>query len=115
MAFDLGLAERIRKATEGSSGWTERKMFGGIAFMLRGNMCCGIIDDRLMVRVGPDAYEKTLAMPHVKPMDFTGKPMRGFIYVEPAGTKNIAALRKWIALGVAAPKPAKAKTGRVRH
>jgi len=115
MAFDPDLAERIRKAIEGDSGWTERKMFGGIAFMLHGNMCCGIVDHRLMVRVGSDAYEKALAMPHVKPMDFTGKPMRGFIYVEPAGTKKIAALRKWIALGVAAPKPAKAKSGRGRH
>ena len=112
MAYDTGLAERIRKALDGSAGWTERKMFGGLAFMRRGSMCCGIVNKQLMVRVGPDAYEKTLALPHVRPMDFTGRPMRGLIFVEPAGTKTLVSIRKWIALGAAAPKPPRAKTGR---
>ena len=115
MAYDNKLAETVRHALDGEVGWTERKMFGGVAFMLRGKMCCGIVNDQLMVRVGAEAYEKTLALPHVRPMDFTGKPMRGFVYVGPEGTKTVAAARKWIALGAAAPKPAKSKSSRKRH
>ena len=115
MAYDDALAEKIREALEGQSGWTERKMFGGLAFMLHGNMCCGIVDQQLMVRVGPDAYERTLALPHVRPMNFTGRPMRGFIYVDPPGTRTVAALRKWIALGAEAPTPSKTRTGRKVH
>ena len=118
MAFDNALAEKIRRALDGSAGWTERKMFGGLAFLLHGNMCCGIVDRRLMVRVGQDAYEKTLALPNVRPMDFTGRPIRGFIYVEPPGTKTLASIRKWIAVGAAAPKPVRAgrkNAGRKTH
>ena len=67
---------------------TEKKMFGGIAFMLNGNMCCGVINDLLMARVGRDRYEASLALPHVRPMDFTGKPMTGYVYVEPGGYRE---------------------------
>jgi TfoX/Sxy family transcriptional regulator of competence genes len=112
MAYDEKLAAKIRSVLEETAGWTERKMFGGLAFLRHGSMCCGIVGQQLMVRVGPEAYEETLDMPHVHPMDFTGRPMRGFIYVDPAGTKTVAAIRNWIARSAAAPKPYRAKPAR---
>ena len=75
-------------------------MFGGIAFMVRGNMCCGVIDDRLMVRVGPDAYNKVLRLAHAEPMDFTGKAMRGMVYVSSEGTRTSRQLRTWVQRGL---------------
>jgi TfoX/Sxy family transcriptional regulator of competence genes len=75
----------------------EKKMFGGIAYMVRGNMCCGVIGDRFMVRVGPDGYAAALPRPHAKPMDFTGRPMKGFVYVEPAGFAPAGGLEAWVA------------------
>ena len=79
------LAERIRGALRGRDGVTERKMFGGIAFMVGGNMAVGVIRDDLMVRVGPDAHDEALAQPHVRVMDFAHRPMKGMIYVAPDG------------------------------
>ena len=86
-------------------------MFGGLAFMARGHMCCGLVQARLMVRVDPQAYDRLLEEPHVRPMDFTGKPMRGFLYVEPGGIASAPALRRWIgrALAFAEGLPPKAK------
>ena len=75
MAFDESLADRIRDVLVARAGVSERKMFGGIAFMIAGNMACGVIGDDLMVRLGPDA-EKALEEPHTRPMDFTGRPMK---------------------------------------
>jgi hypothetical protein len=74
-------------------------MFGGIAFLLRGKMFCGIAKDDLMVRVGPERYEASLATKHVRPMDFTGRPMKGYVFVAPAGTARQAAVDKWVGLG----------------
>ena len=96
MTYDVRLAERIRKTLARRKGITEKKMFGGIAFMLNGNMVCGVVMDDLMVRVGPDHHDEALAQPHARPMDFTGRPMKGFIYVAPAGCKTDAALGKWV-------------------
>jgi len=109
MAFDEAVAERIREALEGAPNVVEKRMFGGIAFMVRGNMCCGVIGDRLMLRVGPDGYEATLSRTHAKPMDFTGRPMKGMVYVEPAGFASSRDLKKWIgkAMGFALSLPAK--------
>ena len=76
-------------------------MFGGLAFMARGHMCCGLVRARLMVRVGPNEYERLLAEPHARPMDFTGRPMRGFLYVEPAGGATARALRTWVGRALA--------------
>jgi TfoX/Sxy family transcriptional regulator of competence genes len=76
-------------------------MFGGLSFLLRGNMCCGIAKGELMVRVGPDAYEKALARKHARPMDFTGKPLEGYVYVAPPGTRSRRDLQGWIEQGVA--------------
>ena len=100
MAYDETLAQRIREALAGREGLTEKKMFGGMAFMLRGNMCCGIVRDQLMVRVGPEGHQEALARPHARPMDFTGRPMKGMVYVGPEGTKSDAGLAAWLRLGV---------------
>src|SRR5512134_2495776 len=96
MAYDEAVAERVRGALGNTPDVVEKRMFGGIAFMVRGNMCCGVIGDRLMLRVGPEGYEAALAHPHVKEMDFTGKPMKGLVYLEPAGFASPRDLGKWI-------------------
>jgi len=96
MAYDEKLAGRVRKIVSGMRGSSERKMFGGIAFMLRGNMCSGVINDLLMARVGPAAYEECLKLPHARPMDFTGKPMKGYVYIEPGGYETDEQLKGWI-------------------
>ena len=71
-------------------------MFGGIAFLLGGNMCCGVIRDLLVLRLGPRAAENALRQPHTREMDFTGKPMKGMVYVEPEGIATEAALQRWL-------------------
>jgi hypothetical protein len=96
VAFDEGLAERIRDLLSDRRGVTERKMFGGVAFMLNGHMFVGIVGDTLMARVGPDSYAKALAQKHVREMDFTGKPMKGYVFVDPEGFESDAALEGWI-------------------
>ena len=85
MAFDEGLAERVREALRDRRDLTEKKMFGGLCFLLGGNMCCGIVGDELMLRVGPEQYEPVLARPHAREMDFTGRALRGMVYVGSAG------------------------------
>ena len=98
MAYDEGLAERLCEVFADRGDIVEKKMFGGIAFMHAGNMCCGITDDLLMARVGPDTYEQALARPHTREMDFTGKSLKGFVYVEPAGFAEDSELREWTEL-----------------
>ena len=99
MAFNAEIADRVLKVLEGREGLTERKMFGGIAFMLNGNMCCGVTNDDLMVRVGADGLEYALDQPHARPMDFTGRPMKGFVFVD-AGAVGDRVLRQWVQRGV---------------
>ena len=99
MAYDEGLAERVRQALQGHGSISERKMFGGLAFMLNGNMCVGVEKDNLMVRVGPDKYEEALDKSHARLMDFTGRPMKGFVYVTPEGVQTDPALKEWVAMG----------------
>lgn len=96
MAFDEGVAQRIREVLEGRPDIVEKKMFSGLAFMQAGHMCCGIVGETLMARVGPDAYDSALDFPHVRPMDFTGKPLKGFVYVEPDGFLEDDELRAWV-------------------
>jgi TfoX/Sxy family transcriptional regulator of competence genes len=100
VAYDEKLAKRVRDVLGYTQNVTERRMFGGIAFMVRGNMCCGVLDDKLMVRVGPVAYDKVLRLTHSREMDFTGKAMRGIVYVVPEGTKTARQLRTWIQRGL---------------
>ena len=111
MAYDEKLAGRVRTLLAKRKGLTEKKMFGGLAFLLGGRMCCGVLKDDLMVRIGPERYAAALARPHVRPMDFTGKPLSGFVYVSPRGIKTGAALAKWLraASEYAASLPAKKK------
>ena len=104
MAFDEALAARVRKSLGERPGLSERKMFGGLAFLLHGNMCCGVTNDDLMVRVGLDGREPALTRPHARPMDFTGRPMKAFVYVGPEGTRTDHDLRVWIARGLAFDK-----------
>ena len=99
MAYNAEIADRVLKVLEGREGLTERKMFGGIAFMLNGNMCCGVINDDLMVRVGADGLEDALDQPHARPMDFTGRPMKGFVFVD-ADAVGDRVLRQWVQRGV---------------
>ena len=100
MAYNEELAARIRTSLEGRPGVIERKMFGGIAFLIHGNMSCGVINDDLMVRVGPDSHQASLALPHARPMDFTGRPMKGMVFVGPEGINDYGALSGWIDRGV---------------
>jgi TfoX/Sxy family transcriptional regulator of competence genes len=100
LAYDEAIAGRIRELFPTAGEVTEKKMFGGIAFMLRGNMCCGVIGDKLMLRVGADGHEGALRLPHAREMDFTGKPMKGFIYVDPAGFRSGKSLKRWVDMAV---------------
>lgn len=98
MAFDEGVAQRLREVFADHQDITEKKMFGGIAFMHRGNMCCGVVNDILMARVGPGAYPEALKKPHTREMDFTGRSLKGFVYVDPPGFAEDQQLREWIDL-----------------
>lgn len=101
MAYDEELAARIRRQLDGHDGVTERKMFGGIAFMRNGNMICGVVKDELMVRVGAEAYADALARPHARPMDFTGRPMKGMLFVGADGIRCDNGLSSWTGLSLA--------------
>lgn len=101
MAYDEELADRVREALgEHDVGLSERRMFGGLAFMANGHMACGVLGDDLMVRVGKDHHEDALAQPHAREMDFTGRPSSGMVYVAPAGTRSDADLAGWVRRGL---------------
>ena len=100
MPYDDQLARRVREVMTGHDGVVERRMFGGLCFMVQGNMVLGVDKDRLMVRVGPDRYEEALEQPFVGLMDITGRPMRGFVFVQPEGLLKEGDLREWVGWGV---------------
>jgi TfoX/Sxy family transcriptional regulator of competence genes len=100
MAYDEGVAQRVRELLADRTDVGEKRMFGGLAFMVRGHMCCGIIGDELMVRCGPDAYDKTLERPHAREMDFTGRALKGFVYVAEEGFEDDADLESWVRAGL---------------
>jgi TfoX/Sxy family transcriptional regulator of competence genes len=95
MAYDEDLADRAREAMPAGAEVTERKMFGGLAFLLEGHMFAGIVGSELMVRIGDEAAEQALELDHVRQMDFTGRPMKNMIFVLPAGLHG-PALERWI-------------------
>src|SRR4051794_38377510 len=99
MAYDEVLAERVRELITLRGDITERKMFGGIAWMLGGNMACGVIGDELIVRLDPEDAERARAEPHTRPFDFTGKPMRNMAMVAPDGTAADSDLAGWVDAG----------------
>jgi TfoX/Sxy family transcriptional regulator of competence genes len=100
MAYDEALAERMRSALPGIPGITEKKMFGGIAFLVDGNMACGVSKDNLMVRIHPEATDTALAQPNVRIFDMSGRPMKGWVLVEPAGIESDDDLKRWVDQGV---------------
>jgi TfoX/Sxy family transcriptional regulator of competence genes len=100
MPIDENLVIRIRKILAKVDGVSEKKMFGGLCFLVNGNMALGLVKDDLMVRVGPDSYEKLLAQTYVRKMDFTGKPLKGFLYVAAKGTDSGKDLKKWVSKGI---------------
>ncbi len=99
MAYDEVLADRIRDVLSARAEVSERKMFGGIAFMLAGNMACGVLGEELIVRLGDSEGEKALNEDGVRPFDFTGKPMKGIVYVSPELTSDDAGLADWVEAG----------------
>lgn len=99
MAYDQGLAQRIREQLDEREGISEKKMFGGLAFLLNGHMLVGIVGEELCVRVGKDHGAEALAQPHARPMDFTGRVMNGWVYVAVDGFEADADLEAWIARG----------------
>jgi hypothetical protein len=101
MAYDETLAQSVREALAGRSALVERRMFGGLAFMLHGNMCCGVLGDDLILRLGPEGGEAALNRPHARPFDVTGRPMKGIVMVAPAGHTAAADLNDWVGKAVA--------------
>src|SRR5882762_11110348 len=114
MAYDEKLAQRIRQAFGTRPDIAERKMFGGLTFLCRGRMCCGIVGADLMVRVAEDQFDEVLRRPHVRPMDFTGRPLRGFVYVSRPAFRTAALLRAWLSRGERAASQNAAKPARRR-
>jgi hypothetical protein len=112
MTFSERAIYQIRKAMKHTPGLSERHMYftsraawpheltRGVTFMVRGNMCCGVLDEHLVVRVGPDEYEGALREPHTRPMDFTGRALHGFVYVDRKGFANDRSLKRWIDRGM---------------
>jgi TfoX/Sxy family transcriptional regulator of competence genes len=100
MAYDEGLAQRIEETLGDQPNLVAKKMFGGVGYMVQGNMACGVNKDDLIVRVGPDRYQEALAQPHTREFDMTGRPMRGWVVVEPEGCESDEALEAWVRQGV---------------
>ena len=113
MAYDDTLAARLRTLLRNDENVDERRMFGGIAFLVAGHMPVGVQDDRLMVRVGPDAYARLLTEPHAREMNFTGRSLRGFLYVDPPGVVG-KGLDRWVRHARAFTTSLPAKPMRIR-
>jgi hypothetical protein len=115
MPYDAALADRVRAVLAGGSPADEMKMFGGLSFMISGNMAVGVLTGELVLRVAPGEADAVLREPHVRPMDFTGRPMKGWIYVGALALEDDASLRAWVERGAAyarslPPKGAKGAT-----
>ena len=100
MAYDEALAARIRDHLSGESGIAEKRMFGGIAFLLNGNMCCGVHGNEVIVRVDPESAATALREPHVRVFDLTGRPMKGWLLVGSPGVASNEQMRRWVGKGV---------------
>ena len=100
MPFDENLADRIRPLLLGPYSVKEKRMFGGLAFMVNGHMCCGVSSKNLVVRTGPQDFDLVLSLDHARPMDFTGRPMKGFVYVAPEGCDTDKDLMAWTKRGL---------------
>ncbi len=100
MAYDEGLAQRVREILEEKPGYNEKKMLGGICFLLHGNMACGILGYDIIIRVGPKKYEESLKLPHTRIFDFTGRPMKGWVMVSQEGLESDEDLFRWVQKGI---------------
>jgi TfoX/Sxy family transcriptional regulator of competence genes len=100
MGYDQHLAERVRVILADREGFSIKEMFGGVGFMLQGNMSCGVTEANLIVRVGPDAFEAALSESGVQEFDMTGRPMRGWVVVARASDLSDEALSAWVQRGV---------------
>jgi TfoX/Sxy family transcriptional regulator of competence genes len=100
VAYDEALATRVRGILGGGEGLAEKKMFGGLAFLVNGNMACGVHDDELILRLDPGEGEKALADPHVRMFDMTGRPMKGWLLIGPEAIATDGDLRSWVEKGV---------------
>jgi hypothetical protein len=96
MPYSESLASRLRDIFRNQRGIAEKKMFGGVGFLLRGNLCVGIWEQSLIARIGPDRYAAALEQPHVREFDITGRPMRGWVLIDPDGIDLDAELRHWV-------------------
>jgi TfoX/Sxy family transcriptional regulator of competence genes len=101
VAYDEGLATRVRELLQERPGVVEKQMFGGLAFLVQGNMACGVRGDELMVRVAPDTAEAALGEPGARPFDMTGRPMKGWLLVDADGHAEDDDLRRWVHRGAA--------------
>jgi hypothetical protein len=100
MAYDTGLAQRIRDQLRDRTDVVEKKMFGGVCYLLHGNMSCGVHKDRLIVRVGPEKHQDALSREHTGEFDITGRPMKGWVTVEPEGYESDEDLESWVGKGL---------------
>jgi len=100
MGYDQKTAERVRRILSGHPDVVEKKMVGGLSFSIKGAMCCGVTSTGLMVRVGADARDQVLAQPHVKPMEFAGRPLAGFVCIDPSGYRTEKQLAAWVERGI---------------
>jgi len=98
MAYDETLASRVRKILSSSVGFSERKMFGGLCFLFQGNMCCGVLKKELILRLDPGRAKELLSRQHTRPMDFTGRPMKGFVFIEAGGLDTERQLNDWVSM-----------------
>lgn len=104
MVYSADLADRVREELADEKRVTEREMFGGLCFMVAGNMVCGVQGQDLMVRIDPALFQDALTRPHAREMDFTGRPMKGFVTVGREGVADDDELRLWVRLGLARAK-----------
>ena len=114
IAYDEDLAGRVRAVLARTLRVEEKRMFGGLTFMVGGHMCCGVVGRDLMLRVGPQAHAEALTMAHARAMDFTGRPLKGMVYVAAAGTRADADLEAWVDRALTFVSSLPAKKNRVR-
>jgi len=100
MTYSHELVQRIRMELQVRTDVIEKRMFGGLTFMVSGHMCCGVTGEDLMVRVGPEQYGYSVLLPHARPMDFTGRAMNGFVFIESAGLDSDEDLKRWVNRGI---------------
>ena len=100
MTYNEALAQRVRMEIGPQAGLSEKKMFGGVSFLINGNLACGVIGEELILRVRPEETQQVLSQPHTRVFDFTGKPMKGWVVVLPQGLSDAADLKRWVRQGV---------------